>query len=64
MSMLASVALSVAVIQVKARMPELASALAAGLLGVFLVCAAGFVQIEAIHNAAHDARHSAGFPCH
>ena len=25
---------------------------------------AGFSHIEAIHNAAHDVRHSLGFPCH
>jgi len=25
---------------------------------------AGFSHLEAVHNAAHDTRHSAGFPCH
>jgi cobalt transporter subunit CbtB len=24
----------------------------------------GFSHIEAVHNAAHDYRHSMGFPCH
>lgn len=33
-------------------------------LGVMLLAGAGFVQIEAVHNAAHDARHANGFPCH
>ncbi|WP_205547668.1 CbtB domain-containing protein, partial [Pseudomonas carnis] len=23
-----------------------------------------FSHIEAVHNAAHDTRHSAAFPCH
>ncbi len=39
-------------------------ALAALLLGSFLVLGAGFAEIEAIHNAAHDSRHSFAFPCH
>ncbi len=34
------------------------------LLGVFVVAAAGFVSIPAVHNAAHDQRHAIGFPCH
>ncbi len=39
-------------------------ALGAILLGVGLVYFAGFSHIEAVHNAAHDTRHSAAFPCH
>jgi cobalt transporter subunit CbtB len=38
--------------------------LCAAVLGVVLLYGAGFVQTEAIHNGAHDARHAAGFPCH
>jgi cobalt transporter subunit CbtB len=34
------------------------------LLGLVVVGGAGFAQIEAVHNAAHDYRHSMGFPCH
>lgn len=34
------------------------------LLGLFVVGFAGFVQIDAVHNAGHDYRHSMGFPCH
>jgi len=34
------------------------------LLGVFFVFGAGFASPEAIHNAAHDARHAFSFPCH
>jgi cobalt transporter subunit CbtB len=33
-------------------------------LGCVLIFGMGFVGISAIHNAAHDGRHSAGFPCH
>lgn len=36
----------------------------AALLGLFLIGSAGFSHIEAIHNAAHDVRHSLSFPCH
>jgi len=36
----------------------------AAILGLLLVAGAGFAQIEEVHNGAHDARHSAGFPCH
>ena len=36
----------------------------AALLGLVVVAGAGFAQIEAVHNAAHDYRHSMGFPCH
>jgi cobalt transporter subunit CbtB len=36
----------------------------AALLGLVVIGGAGFAQIEALHNAAHDYRHSMGFPCH
>ena len=36
----------------------------AALLGVFIVGGVGFSHIEAVHNAAHDYRHSMAFPCH
>jgi cobalt transporter subunit CbtB len=36
----------------------------AALLGIFIVGGVGFSHIEAVHNAAHDYRHSMGFPCH
>lgn len=39
-------------------------AIGASLLGLCLVYFAGFSHIEAVHNAAHDTRHSAAFPCH
>jgi len=43
---------------------RLAAALSAAILGVCLVYFAGFSHIDAVHNAAHDTRHSAAFPCH
>ena len=39
-------------------------AVAAMLLGALIVGFAGFSHLDAIHNAAHDTRHSNGFPCH
>lgn len=36
----------------------------AGILGCTIVFAMGFAETSALHNAAHDGRHSAGFPCH
>ena len=39
-------------------------ALLAALLGVVLLFGVGFSHIEALHNAAHDTRHAAAFPCH
>lgn len=43
---------------------RLTAAIGASLLGLCLVYFAGFSHIEAVHNAAHDTRHSAAFPCH
>ena len=39
-------------------------AMLAGMLGLALLYAAGFSEIAPLHNAAHDGRHSASFPCH
>ena len=36
----------------------------AAALGLVIVFAAGFAPSEAVHNAAHDTRHSFAFPCH
>jgi len=36
----------------------------AALLGGFLIWGVGFSHIDFVHNAAHDTRHSTGFPCH
>ncbi|MFW9078594.1 CbtB domain-containing protein [Pseudomonas sp. P2757] len=43
---------------------RLTAAIFASILGACLVYFAGFSHIEAVHNAAHDTRHSAAFPCH
>jgi cobalt transporter subunit CbtB len=40
------------------------ASVAAALLGLALVYLAGFAQADALHDGAHDARHSAAFPCH
>lgn len=34
------------------------------LLGGIILYGTGFIDIAAVHNAAHDMRHSQGFPCH
>lgn len=34
------------------------------LLGTIILYGAGFINTAAVHNAAHDTRHSQGFPCH
>ncbi|NOQ36221.1 MAG: CbtB-domain containing protein [Methylococcaceae bacterium] len=38
--------------------------LASVVLGVVVLSAVGVAPLEVIHNAAHDTRHSSGFPCH
>ena len=43
---------------------RLVLAIGSCLLGAALIFVAGFSPIEAMHNAAHDTRHSAAFPCH
>lgn len=39
------------------------SAVACIALAAVLLYAAGFAPNIGLHNAAHDARHAAGFPC-
>lgn len=46
------------------RTQRLTAAVSAAILGLCLVYFAGFSHIAAVHNAAHDTRHSAAFPCH
>lgn len=36
----------------------------AALLGLMILGGVGFASMPALHNAAHDYRHSTGFPCH
>jgi len=46
------------------RSKTLIAASMAAFLGVFMIWGVGFSHIAAAHNAAHDVRHSNGFPCH
>jgi cobalt transporter subunit CbtB len=41
-----------------------AVAVCGAIFGLFLIYGVGFAHPEAIHNAAHDSRHSFAFPCH
>lgn len=43
---------------------RIAPSLLAFALGAALIYGAGFASKVELHNAAHDGRHSAGFPCH
>jgi cobalt transporter subunit CbtB len=43
---------------------RIVAACVATLLGASLVYFAGFSHLPVVHNAAHDTRHSAAFPCH
>ncbi len=40
---------------------QLAAAL---VLGLVILYGEGFLSSPIVHNAAHDTRHSQGFPCH
>lgn len=46
------------------RQAALLPALASAGLGLLLLWGVGFSHIDALHNAAHDTRHSNAFPCH
>ncbi len=46
------------------RRSDTLAAVFAALLGAFVIWAVGFSHIDIAHNAAHDVRHSTGFPCH
>lgn len=46
------------------RTGQLLQIVLAATIGVMLLGGVGFARIDAVHNAAHDVRHSAGFPCH
>jgi cobalt transporter subunit CbtB len=48
----------------RARSEAGIAAAMAALLGLFLIWGVGFSHIAALHNAAHDTRHSMAFPCH
>jgi cobalt transporter subunit CbtB len=46
------------------RLAALPAAAAAALLGVFILYGVGFAHSDVLHEAAHDTRHIAAFPCH
>lgn len=50
--------------QAMTRTGTLVPALAAIFLGLFILSGTGFVEASALHDAAHDSRHSLAFPCH
>jgi cobalt transporter subunit CbtB len=50
--------------RLSSRSEALGAAILAALLGAFLIWGVGFSHINVLHNAAHDTRHSTGFPCH
>lgn len=52
------------VIPAKVSASHALPAICAAVLGLALIFAAGFAETHVLHNATHDARHSAGFPCH
>jgi cobalt transporter subunit CbtB len=43
---------------------EKLASISAILLGGAFIFLIGFLNIEVVHNAAHDTRHSSSFPCH
>jgi len=43
---------------------RLLPSIGAALLGLALLGVMGFAHLDVVHNAAHDVRHSAAFPCH
>jgi cobalt transporter subunit CbtB len=46
------------------RADSVLGAAMAAMLGVLIIGVVGFSHLEVAHNAAHDTRHSNGFPCH
>ena len=43
---------------------RLLPALAAAVLGAVILFGVALANSDTIHNAAHDTRHAAAFPCH
>ena len=46
------------------RSTALMQAIFAIMIGGLIIFASGFAQSQTLHDAAHDMRHSTGFPCH
>jgi len=49
---------------VPAVQSEVAGAMGALVLGVFVIFMVGFAGASVLHEAAHNTRHSIAFPCH
>jgi cobalt transporter subunit CbtB len=47
-----------------AQTTDLLPKLFAVAFGLLIIGFVGFSHIEAVHNAAHDTRHTNAFPCH
>ena len=43
---------------------NLVAILLCAFIGLGIVAIAGHAQTSGLHDAAHDTRHAAGFPCH
>lgn len=43
---------------------RVAAGLSAMAFGLLLIAGVGLAHSDRLHNAAHDTRHSIGFPCH
>ncbi len=50
--------------QTQTRSFSLVQTLLVAMVGLTLVFASGFAHSQTLHDAAHDMRHSTGFPCH
>ena len=53
-----------AALDLKVSLRQLLPAIGAGLLGLVIIFGVGLAHSDVVHNAAHDTRHSAAFPCH
>ena len=43
---------------------RVAAGLSVMAFGLLLIAGVGLAHADKLHNAAHDTRHSIGFPCH
>ena len=59
-----STAPAIHTVPISAAISKSVQLVSAMLLGIVILYGVGFVQTSAAHNAAHDMRHSQGFPCH
>ena len=46
------------------RTGTLLATITAMLIGLGTIAVAGHLQVDVLHDAAHDVRHATGFPCH